>query len=129
MNFKLTETGAFEAGLDFGKINISGNSELGFRPFQLLVSSIAACSGGVLKSILEKKRMSFDTIEIEAEVERNEAEVNRVTKISLHFTVYGKDLNLSQVQKSLDLAAKNCSMVESVKGAIEVVETVEVREK
>src|SRR5690554_215982 len=129
MNFKMIESGAFEAEMEYGKINISGNSEIGFRPYQLLVSSIAGCSGGVLKKILEKKRIAFDTILIEADVERNEAEVNRVTRIDLHFIVYGKDLNLSQVQKSLDLAAKNCSMVESVKGSIEVVETIEVREK
>lgn len=129
MNFRLIETGAFEAELNYGKINISGNPEIGFRPYQLLVSSIAACSGGVLKSILVKKRIAFDDIHIEADVERNEAEANRVTKIVLHFIVYGKDLDLTKVQKSLDLATKHCSMVQSVKGAIEVVETIEVKEK
>lgn len=128
MLFKLGETGAFESEFDYGKLNISSNTEIGFRPVHLLVSSIAGCSGGVFKRILEKKRIGFDTIHIEADVERNKKEVNRVTKIALHYIVYGKNLDLSQVQKSLDLAMKNCSMVETVKNSIDIVETVEVRE-
>lgn len=128
MNFKLSETGAFEAEFEYGKLTVSGNSEIGFRPYQLLVSSIAGCSGGLLKKILEKKRIVFDDIQIEADVERNEAEANKVTKIILHYTVFGKDLKLEQAEKSLELARKHCSMIESVKGSIEVVETVEVKE-
>lgn len=128
MKFQLGETGAFNTTVEYGTLDISGNSELGFRPYQLLVSSIAGCSGGVLRRVLEKKRIAFDTIEIEAEVERNEKEANRITRIALHFIVYGKDLDLKQVQKSLEVSSKNCSMVQSVKDAIEIIETIEVRE-
>ena len=128
MKFELGQTGAFEVEFDYGKLNISSNTVIGYRPVHLLVSSIAGCSGGLLKKVLEKKRIAFDTIHIDADVERNEEEVNRVTKIALHYTVFGKNLNSAQVQKSLGVAAKNCSMIESVKGAIEVVETVEVKE-
>ncbi|GFZ90076.1 osmotically inducible protein C [Compostibacillus humi] len=129
MKFKLSQTGAFEAEFEYGKIEISSNTELGFRPLQLLVSSLAGCSGGLLKKVLEKKRITFDSIEIETDIERNEKEANKVTKIALHFIVYGINLNLTQVQKSLDLAVKNCAMIHSVNSAIEVVETIEVREQ
>ncbi|WP_373453646.1 OsmC family protein [Paucisalibacillus globulus] len=83
----------------------------------------------MLKKVLEKKRISFDSIEIESDIERNEEEANRVTKIALHYIVYGNNLNLSKVQKSLELAVKNCAMVQSVKEAIDIVETIEVRDK
>ena len=87
------------------------------------------CSGGLLKKVMEKKRIAFDTIKMEVEIERNEEEANKVTKIVLHFIVFGKNLSISKVQKSLDLAIKNCAMIQSVNSAIEVVETIEVREK
>lgn len=128
MKFNLGETGAFEAEFEYGKIDISSNAELGFRPVQLLVSSLAGCSGGLLKRVLEKKRIVFDTIEIEADIERNEKEANKVTKINLHFIVFGDNLSQKQVQKSLELAVKNCSMIQSINSAIEVIETIEVRE-
>ena len=127
MNFNLTETGAFEAEFEFGKIDISSNTDIGFRPVQLLVSSLAGCSGGLLKKILEKKRIVFDTITIAADIERDETEANKVTRIALHYTVYGTNLSMSQVQKSLDLAVKNCGMIQSVNGSIEIVETIEVQ--
>lgn len=130
MKYTWTEDrGALQTKLDFGTLTISGNSELGFRPFQLLVSSIAGCSSLVFKRILEKKRIAYDRMEVEAEVEREKDGVSRVRKITLHFTVTGSNLDQGQVEKALAIAAKNCSMVQSVKGAIEVVETVTVREE
>jgi len=129
MRFNLEDTGAFEASFEYGKLDISSNAEIGFRPIQLLVSSLAGCSGGLLKRVLDKKRIAFDSIEIEVDIKRDEGEVNKVTKIMLHFIVFGKNLKPSLIQKSLDLAVKNCAMIQSVNSAIEVVETIETREK
>lgn len=128
MKYRWTDNGALVTELDFGTLTISGNSELGFRPFQLLVSSVAGCSGLVFKRILEKKRIAYERMEIEAEVEREKEGVSRIKKITLHFTVTGSHLDQEQVEKALAIATKNCSMVQSVKGAIDVVETVTVRE-
>ena len=129
MKFHLGESGVIQGDFEYGKIDISSKPDIGFRPVQLLISSLAGCSGGMLKKILVKKRINFDSIDIESDLERNEEEANRVTKITLHYIVYGKNLDISKVQKSLELAVKNCAMVQSVKDAIEIVETIEVREK
>ncbi|MDA3129858.1 OsmC family protein [Aliibacillus thermotolerans] len=86
MKFNFKDSGALEAEFEYGKLDISSNSELGFRPVQLLVSSLVGCSGGLLKKVMEKKRIAFDTIKMEVEIERNEEEANKVTKIVLHFT-------------------------------------------
>lgn len=128
MKFTLADSGAFQTDFEYGHISVSGNSTIGFRPVQLLISSIAGCSGGVFRKILDKKRIPYKTIEIEASVERNEQEANRVTKIDLHFTVSGRDLDLQQLQKSLDVAFKNCAMAQSVKNAIAINESVEIQE-
>ncbi|MBO1915157.1 OsmC family protein, partial [Microvirga sp. 3-52] len=88
----MTESG-FQTETSFGTLDISPNEELGFRPYQLLVSSIAVCSGGVMKKVLEKMRMPATDIHIEVkEVVRNPDEANRVEKIHLHFILEGTEI-------------------------------------
>ncbi|MTH53558.1 OsmC family peroxiredoxin [Bacillus mangrovi] len=125
MNFKMTENG-FETGLEFGTLTVSGDEQYGFRPYQLMVSSIAVCSGGVLRKILEKKRMDIENIEIEADAVRNEEEANKIESIHVHFKIKGKGLKQDAISKAMELTRKNCSMVRSVEGSIEISETFEL---
>ncbi|TMU85021.1 OsmC family protein [Bacillus sp. BHET2] len=125
MQYKMQD-GGFYTDLGFGKLEVSGNEEYGFRPFQLLVSSVAVCSGGVLRKVLEKMRIQFDDIHIKADVTRNETEANRVEAISLHFTIRGTDLDEAKVEKAMKLTRKNCSMVQSVQDSIKIEETFEL---
>lgn len=128
MEFTLTKTGAFSTNFEFGELTVSGNADIGFRPYQLLVSSVAVCSGGVLKKILEKKRVAFTNITFTANVERDAEQVDKITNIDIHFIVTGTDLKQHVLEKSLETAVKNCSMVESVKDSIRVTETIEARQ-
>lgn len=82
-----------EASLQFGNLVISGDEQYGYRPYELLISSIAGCSGLVFKRIVTKQRLEIESLVIEAEVERNKNEANRVEKITLHFKVRGQNLN------------------------------------
>ncbi|MGG1631867.1 OsmC family protein [Rossellomorea sp. NRS-1567] len=125
MEFNMQE-GGFYTDLGFGKLEVSGNEEYGFRPFQLLVSSVAVCSGGVLRKVLEKMRIEFDDIHIKADITRNEAEANRVEAISLHFTIRGTDIDKNKIEKAMKLTRKNCSMVQSVQDSIKIEETFEL---
>ncbi len=127
MKFEMTENG-FETATAFGKLTISGNEEYGFRPYQLLVSSVAVCSGGVLRNILEKMRMPADNVTIEVkEVRRNAEIANRVEKIHLHFIIEGQNIDESKMDKVFELTMKNCSMVQSLIDSIELVETYEIK--
>lgn len=114
-----TETG-------FGRLDVAGDEEFGFRPYQLLVSSVAVCSGGVLRKVLEKMRMEIKDIHIQAEAERIKEEADRVSKISVHFRIQGNNLDEKKIEKAMVLTRKNCSMVQSVIGSIEVEETFEI---
>ncbi len=116
----------FITELPYGDLHVSGNEEYGFRPYQLLVSSIAVCSGGVLKSILEKMRMEVEDISVKTEVERNAEEANRVEKIHLHFVLRVPNADLNKIEKAVHLANKNCPMVQSVKGSIDINESFEL---
>lgn len=118
--------GGFTSQLPYGEIHISGDDTYGFRPYQLLVSSVAVCSGGVLRKIFEKQRLHVEDITIQTDVVRNESEANRVEKIHVHFLIKGDGLKEEKVAKALELARKNCAMVQSVTPAIEVEETFEL---
>jgi putative redox protein len=125
MEFKMKEVG-FKTEFEYGELHIAGDEAYGFRPYQLLVSSIAVCSGGVLRKVLEKKRLHVEDMTIRADVTRNENEANRIEKIHLHFIIKGENLNQEKVAKSLEVARKNCPMVRSVEGSIEITETFEL---
>lgn len=126
MQFSMTEHG-FQGDLPFGKIEISAKDEHGFRPFQLLVSSIAVCSGGVLRNILEKMRMPATSMSIEVkDVQRDENEANRVHKIHLHFLLEGDQIQADKLPRVFELVQSNCSMIQSVHPSIEIQETYEI---
>ncbi|MEW4286406.1 OsmC family protein [Priestia koreensis] len=127
MEFKMKEVG-FTTDLEYGELHVAGDESHGFRPFQLMVSSIAVCSGGVLRTILKKKRIAIDDITIQANVERNEAKANRIEKIHLHYVITGNNLPEEKITQSIELARKNCPMVQSVITSIEVEETFELKQ-
>lgn len=127
MKFNMREVG-FSTELEYGELHVAGDEQYGFRPYQLMVSSIAVCSGGVLRTILKKKRMEVEDISLTAEVTRNEKEANRIEKIQIHYLIKGKDLAHDKVEQAVELAKKNCPMVQSVKDSIEVTETFEIVE-
>ncbi|MGP4071716.1 OsmC family protein [Piscibacillus sp. B03] len=127
MKFHVTQD-EIKTQTNYGTLDISPNDEVGFRPFQLMVASLAGCSASVYRKILAKQKVEFDEMTINADVERTGDDVNKIEKITLTFKVKGKNLNEKKLQKSLEIASKNCSMVQSVIGSIEVVETVEIEE-
>ncbi|WP_040224929.1 OsmC family protein [Bhargavaea cecembensis] len=125
MKFLMTEHG-FQTETQFGTLDISAEDEFGFRPYQLMVSSIAVCSGGVLRKVLAKMRMPADDIAIEVkEVDRNPDEASRIERIHLHFSIKG-DIADSKMPRVMELVRKNCSMMRSVEGSIEIEETYEI---
>src|SRR5699024_1724965 len=75
------ETTAF----NYDTLHISPDDTKGYRPFQLLVASVASCSGGVFHKILKKQRIEYESLTIDAEVERNEEIANRVEKKKLQY--------------------------------------------
>lgn len=126
MEFKMKPDVGFYTETGFGRLDVAGDDQYGFRPYQLLVSSVAVCSGGVLRKVLEKMRMDIKDIHIQADAERVEEEANRVSKITVHFRISGNNLDEKKIEKAMALTRKNCSMVQSVVGSIEVEETFEI---
>ncbi|MDF2680876.1 MAG: osmotically inducible protein [Brevibacillus sp.] len=125
MQFEAKENG-FVTHLSYGDLHVSGDEQYGFRPFQLMVSSIAVCSSGVLRKVLDKMRMPCSDMKVTAEVVRNEEKANRIEKIHLHFIISGENLHEEKVKKAIEASRKNCPMVQSVQDSIEITESFEL---
>lgn len=125
MKFIMKEHG-FETEVEYGKLQVCGDEKYGFRPYQLLISAIAVCSGGVLRQVLTKKRLSYSDITVTTDYERDEKKANSIKKVHMHFIIAGSGLTEEVIEKCLHVTRKNCSMVQSVEGSIEITETFEI---
>ncbi len=112
--------------LPYGDLHISSDEDYGFRPFQLMVASIAGCSLSVFRKVLKKQRVDVEDVTVSVTVERNEDEANRIEQMDLTFTVKGNDLKKERLKKSLDVASSNCPMVRSVEDSIRIVKHLEI---
>ncbi|WP_462405823.1 OsmC family protein [Gracilibacillus sp. Marseille-QA3620] len=109
------------ADLGYGELLISPNNQKGYRPIELFVSSLAGCSGTVLRDILQKKRLGVRQVDIEVSVSRIPEEANRINQLCFFATVHAdKTLSPESTEKVTKLMMKNCGMIQSVISSIDI---------
>jgi len=124
MKYKI-EKESIRGVLEFGEISISPNEKVGFRPYELFVSSIIGCSGTLLRNVLTKKRIPYQKIEMEVSSVRNLDKQNRIEKLSITaYVLSDQPLSAQQAEKVAALVIKNCGMIQSVIQSIEIALTV-----
>lgn len=123
LQYHITEHG-MQTDAEYGELQISGQGAYGYRPYELMVSSIVGCSGLTFRKVLEKMRISFTDLHVTADIERNADIANRIEKIHLTFTVISTNATEEKLKKALELSDKNCSMIQSVKDSITITESI-----
>ncbi|UYZ21327.1 OsmC family protein [Mesobacillus jeotgali] len=107
--------------LEYGFLPISPNTEMGYRPMELFVSSLTGCSTSVLANILVKKRIDYKRIDVEVTAVRNAKEANRIEQLTFNVAVQtDTEDKASQADKIAGLVLKNCGMIQSVIGSIDI---------
>lgn len=89
-----------------------GGENLGARPMQVLLMSLAGCSSIDVISILKKMKQEVTDYHVEVDAER-EADVvpSLFTNIHLKYTLKGHNLEESKVRRAIELSAdKYCSV-------------------
>lgn len=125
MKLKMKEHG-FVLPLEHGDLHVAPDEQHGFRPYQLMVASVAGCSASVLRKVLTKMRLDFTEIDVAVQVTRNEEEANRIETLHLHFIIKGNELQTEKVERAVALARKNCAMLQSIKDSVQVTESIEL---
>ncbi|MCG1023413.1 OsmC family protein [Sutcliffiella horikoshii] len=117
----LIESDRVIAELSSNQLVISTTPGIGVRPYELFLSSLIGCGGTLLRTILEKKRVPYEKLEMQADSIRNPSHANRIERISINATIFSKEeMPLAQREKISSLIIKNCGMIQSVLPAIKV---------
>lgn len=91
-----------------GKVLI-GDNENGQRPYNLLFGALGACYYHTFLEISTKKRLNFESVEIEIDgVRRNEVPYT-LANVFIKLKIKNAD-NEKQFSKTAELAAEHCSI-------------------
>jgi putative redox protein len=108
---KFEGTGSFGHKIVTDVTRESGGDESGYRPTELLLWGIAACTGVDVIRILQKQRQELSGIDIEVIGHTTEAYPKRFHTIEVHFTVTGHKLDRDKVGQAIALSHdKYCSV-------------------
>ena len=86
-------------------------SNAGIRPKELLLLSLAGCTGSDVIAILQKKKVNLKGFEINITAEQQEEHPQVYTKIHLEFVFYGMNISENDVARAIELSqTKYCSV-------------------
>ena len=105
----------------------AGGRNLAPRPMELMLAGAGGCTAFDVVLILQRSRHNIIACEVSLQAERAETDPKVFTKINLHFTVKGKDLDPSKVERAINLSHdKYCSATAMLANTAEITHTFEV---
>ncbi|MCW8994364.1 MAG: OsmC family protein [Psychromonas sp.] len=106
-----------------------GGSDAAVRPKELLLMSLAGCTGSDVVSILQKKRVNLTDFEINITAQQTEEHPKVFTDIDLEYVFYGKDLKEKDVERAIELSTNTyCGVSAMLKKAINIKHTYRIVE-
>ncbi len=87
--------------------------EDGFRPYNLFIGALGSCFYATLITIVNKKRLTFDSATMEISGEKRTTSPTTLEWAVIKLVVKNPS-NIEQFDKSIELAAKNCSIHETI---------------
>ncbi len=98
------------------------------KPSDLLVLSLAACSGYDVVMIMKRQRQKLSDLCITADAEQASDPPYAFTHIHLHYVVSGHDLDPKKVERAITLSQERyCSVAATIRGVTEITSSFEVR--
>ena len=106
-----------------------GGSDAGVRPKELLLMSLAGCTGSDVVSILQKKRVNLTDFEINITAQQAEEHPKVFTDIDLEYVFYGRDIKEKDVERAIELSTNTyCGVSAMLKKAINIKHTYRIVE-
>jgi putative redox protein len=105
----------------------AGGRNLAPRPMELMLAGAGGCTAFDVVLILQRSRQNISACEVSLQAERAETDPKVFTKINLHFTVKGKDLDPSKVERAINLSHdKYCSATAMLGKSAEITHSFEI---
>lgn len=106
-----TERGVFKLGREEGHL----------KPYDMLLGALGACFFSTFEGIVKKMKVDFDSAEISVSGEHRDTDPTTLKTVDVKFDFKGVDPeNDKKIQKALDLAAKYCSIYNTVSEVAEI---------
>jgi putative redox protein len=105
----------WQGGLAFLGSNATGGTvqmnsfddKAGLSPMELLLASLAGCTGSDVASILEKKHKSLENFIIKVQGKRAEEHPKVYTEINILYLLWGEDLDRKSVEQAIQLSQES----------------------
>ena len=81
-----------------------GQTGAGPTPLQMILASLAVCSGSTLGLVLRRMGQQVEGLEVHARAQRRDEHPTVLTEITLEFEVRGTDVDAPLVQRALTIA-------------------------
>jgi len=96
-------------------------SEAASRPMELLLMAFGGCTGSDVASILNKKRVPLDHLDVIVTGEQAEEHPKVYTSIHIEYIFYGNDLKVHDLERAIALSQdKYCPVTAMLKGNCEL---------
>lgn len=119
---------AFDSSQDQSKISV--DAKAGFSPKALLLSGLAACTGIDVVEILEKMRVPFANLSIDAEAEQTNEHPRVFKDIHLVYKITTAKENREKVKKAIDLSLdKYCGVAAMLRKNSDIHYTITIGEE
>lgn len=104
-----------------------GGSNAGIRPKEMLLLSLAGCTGSDVAAILQKKRVKLDGFEMNVEADQTEEHPKVYSTIRLEYVFYGKNIKESDVERAIELSqTKYCGVTAMLEKAVNIEHTYKI---
>lgn len=98
-----------------------GGSDAGTRPKELILLALAGCTGSDVVSILGKKRVRLDGLEIHVTAEQADEHPQVFTSINLEFVFRGDDIRPPDVERAIELSeTKYCAVNAMLRNSVAI---------
>ena len=104
-----------------------GGADAATRPLELLLIALGGCSSMDVLSILAKKRIKLDDLEVELEADRAEEHPKVMTAIRVVYRFYGDNLRPEDLEQAVNLSEeKYCSVAGMLRRAAPIATRIEI---
>ena len=91
------------------------------RPMQMILASLAGCSGVDVVNILKKKRVNFSDLQIKVSGKRADTHPKVYTDIQVTYYVWGENIKPKDVEQAIELSEeKYCSVSAMLKSTANI---------
>jgi putative redox protein len=91
-----------------------GGENSGPRPKELMIASLAGCTGMDVISILKKMRVEIESFDIQVEADLTEEHPKYYTKMHVIYQFKGVNLEMEKLKKAVDLSQERYCGVSAV---------------